>query len=129
MNLNKWSKILVGTLSVWPLLYIFVFFGFIAIMFVSMIGDGGQSQQPSGVPIAFAVLFAAHLGTILLLFALLVFYIVFLFKSDRVPQDKKALWAVVLFMGNALAMPVFFYIYVWPDEWPRPTKSGEQKRG
>ncbi len=123
MKLDKSLKLLVGALSVWPLLYIFLFFGFIAFLFVGMIGDGGQPQKSSGVPIAFVVLVAAHFGTMLLLFALLVFYIVFLFKSDRVPQDKKALWAAVLFMGNALAMPVFFYVYVWPEEWPRPANA------
>jgi hypothetical protein len=26
------------------------------------------------------------------------------------------LWAVVLFLGNMIAMPVFFYLYIWPDE-------------
>jgi hypothetical protein len=40
-------------------------------------------------------LFAAHLLTILLTFALLTFYVFFLFKTDRVASDKKALWAVV----------------------------------
>jgi hypothetical protein len=31
---------------------------------------------------------------------LIAVYIVFLFKTDRVPQDKKALWAAVLFRGT-----------------------------
>jgi hypothetical protein len=47
------------------------------------------------------------------IFALLISYIVYLFKTDHVPKDKKALWAVVLFMGHVLAMPIFWYIYVW----------------
>jgi hypothetical protein len=53
------------------------------------------------------------------MFGLIAFYIVFLFKTDRVPQDKKALWAAVIFLGNMVAMPVFFYFYVWPEQWPR----------
>jgi hypothetical protein len=53
------------------------------------------------------------------MFGLIAFYILFLFKTDRVPQDKKALWAAVLLLGNMLAMPVFFFLYVWPDEWPK----------
>lgn len=45
-------------------------------------------------------------------FGLLIFYIVYLFKTDRVPQDKKALWAVVSFLGHAMVMPVFWYLYI-----------------
>ena len=45
--------------------------------------------------------------------ALLVIYVAYLFKTDRVGQDKKALWAVVLLLGNIVAMPVFWYLYIW----------------
>jgi hypothetical protein len=120
MVLTRPTKIVVGILTAWPVAYIFLFFAFIAgiIFWVSRSASGGGPHS-SGPPVAFLLLFAAHFATILLMFGLIAFYIVFLFKSDRVPQDKKALWAAVLFLGNMLAMPVFFYLYVWPDEWPR----------
>jgi type II secretory pathway component PulM len=35
------------------------------------------------------------------------------FQSNRVSADKKALWAVVLFLGNIFAMPVYWYLYLW----------------
>lgn len=44
---------------------------------------------------------------------LLISYIIYLFKTGHVPKDKKVLWAVVLFMGNAVSMPIFWFIYVW----------------
>jgi hypothetical protein len=44
---------------------------------------------------------------------LLVIYVVYLFKTDRVAQDKKALWAAVLLLGGLIAMPVFWYLYIW----------------
>ena len=47
------------------------------------------------------------------------FYIFYIFRTDRIAADKKALWAVVIFLGNMIAMPVFFFIYVWPETWPR----------
>jgi hypothetical protein len=49
------------------------------------------------------------------MFGLLTFYMVYLFRTDRIGQDKKALWAVALFLGNLIAMPVFFVLYIWPD--------------
>ncbi len=66
----------------------------------------------------FDLMFRLHLGTMLLTFSLLIFYIVYLFRTSSVPQDKKALWAVVLFMGNMFAMPVFWFLYVWQDSQP-----------
>jgi hypothetical protein len=43
--------------------------------------------------------------------------IVYLFCTYRVPQGKKALWAVVLFMGNVIALPIFWFIYIRPATW------------
>mgnify|MGYP001496655692 CR=1 FL=1 len=49
--------------------------------------------------------------------ALIVSYIVCLFKTSNVPNDKKPLWAVVIFMGHFLAMPIFWYLYVWRPQF------------
>ena len=128
MTISKPVKLLVGALSVWPFIYVFLFFGFIATSFFWMGRTDGQAGE-GGIPIAFGVLFAAHLGTMVLILGLLIFYVVHLFKTDRVPQEKKALWAAVLILGNMLAMPVFFYIYVWPDEWPKRMPDSQPSLG
>ena len=49
-----------------------------------------------------------HPSTMLIVMALMVFYIVNVFKNERVDKDQKVLWAVVLFMGNMIAMPVYW---------------------
>ena len=73
----------------------------------------GDKSHAAGVPAAFLGLMAAHPGTILETFGLLAYiYVTFLFKMERVPQDQKALWAAVLFLGNMIAMPVFFHLSV-----------------
>src|SRR2546430_2615182 len=62
----------------------------------------------------FETIFRIQMLVMALVLALMAFYIVHLFRTDRVPADKKALWAVVLFLGNLLAMPVYWYLYMWP---------------
>ena len=62
--------------------------------------------------------FRIHMTATLASFVLIGGYIIYLFRTDRVPQPKKALWAVVLFIGNMIAMPVFWYLYVRPASWP-----------
>jgi hypothetical protein len=106
-------RILIGVLTAWPLVYFILFFVF---MFGTVIISGFFGREPLGGLIV--LVFVLHMFTILLSFALIAFYIVFLFKTDRVDADKKALWAVVLFLGNMIAMPVFYYLYIWkkPEE-------------
>ena len=67
---------------------------------------------------SFAPLMLVHSAIVLLVMGLLAFYLWFLFDTDRIAADKKPLWAVVLFLGNVIAMPVFWYIHIW-----KPTDS------
>jgi hypothetical protein len=57
---------------------------------------------------------------------LMVIYIVNVFKNDRVDKDKKVLWAIVLFMGSMIAMPIYWYLYIWKSE-PVSTVSAREQ--
>jgi hypothetical protein len=58
--------------------------------------------------------------------ALIAFHIVYLFKTNRVPKDKKALWAAVIFLGNMVAIPVFWYLYVRKVDDPSDNDTSNQ---
>jgi hypothetical protein len=111
--MKKSSKILLGIATIWPLIYMVLFIGFIFLT-LFLTGGGGPSQG-GGLPGFFLVIFVLHFLTILWIWALIAFYIFNVFKNDRVEKDKKVLWAVVLFMGNVIAMPIYWYLYIWPD--------------
>jgi hypothetical protein len=129
MTLSRPLALLVGVLTLWPVVYLLLFFGFVATSFLWVAWTDGPTAGHSPVlPLAVSLLFGAHFATILLMFVLIAFYIAYLFKTDRVPQDKKALWAVVLFLGNMLTMPVFFYLYVWPSHRPTTSRSTPIRR-
>lgn len=104
-------KLILGLATLLPLVYMILYFVvFISLFFSSVLGN-----PPIGVPGEqhFASMFIGHFIMMLWIMALLVFYIVHLFKNESIPNDKKALWAIVIFLGNVLAMPVYWYIYVW----------------
>lgn len=119
MTLSARTKAIVGILTVWPIIYMACF---VAFMFISVLTDLFSEDF---VFDAFDLIFAIHLLTILEIFGLIAFYIVYIFKSDRVAADKKALWAVVIFLGHAIAMPVFFYLYICR----KPEKGQEDVQG
>jgi hypothetical protein len=108
MELSRGFRWSIGVLSCWPTVYLIAFFGF---AFYST-ASGVHSISDSGV------LPLVHIGTIILTFVLAAFYVLFLFRTHRVPNDKKALWAAVLLLGAMVSMPVFWYFYV------RPTNDG-----
>lgn len=105
--MNRTKAIVLAVLTVWPVAYMLFFMAAVASSFFIM--KGGSNQMPP----FFSVLIALHFLTMAEMLGLLVFYIWHLFKTDAIAQDKKALWAVVLFMGNAVSMPVYWYLYVW----------------
>jgi uncharacterized membrane protein (DUF485 family) len=90
----------------------FGYFAYFIEHVVSMWGiEGGRDFQRQQAQ--FDLLFKVHIAAMLLICILIASYIIYLFRTERVPKDKKALWAVVLFMGGIIAMPVFWFIYVW----------------
>jgi hypothetical protein len=110
--MKKSIKILLGLATLWPFLYMILFFLFIFLSILFMPGRGGGE---SGPPFFFVVFIALHLLTMLWIMGLTVFYIVNVFRNDRVDKDKKVLWAVVIFLGNMIAMPIYWYLYIWKE--------------
>src|SRR3989338_9027966 len=103
----KSQKIVLGIATMWPIFYMIFFFVFVfsQIFFSS-------SREPST---GFFLIFPLHFSTIILTFVLLFIYINNVFRNDRIAQDKKALWAACLFMGNMISMPIYWYLYIWQE--------------
>ena len=126
-NLSKPVKILLAVFTVWPIVYMilfmlsFMFMGFMMPM-MGAVGHAGNSHVSDTVmPVGFMLFFAVHMLTILGSMVLIAFYIVHLFKTERVPKDQKALWAVLLFLGWWMAGSVYWYMYIWRE--PKPAQE------
>ena len=111
--MNKPAKIALAIASIWPFIWMLIFVLFIFGTF--FVSSNQEPTQHRGVPLPFTLFFAGHILTMLWMFALTTFYIVYLFRTDRIAQDQKALWAIVLFFGNIIAFPIFWYLYIWKE--------------
>lgn len=58
------------------------------------------------------------LGILLFLVTLGVF-IIDVFKNNKIKDSMKAVWVITLLVGNIIAMPIYWYLYIW--------KNGKQK--
>jgi hypothetical protein len=110
-NMKKAGKLLLGLATVWPIIYFFIFL----ILIFSTLLFGFEPGPDGRAPNMIAWILPLHLLTILVILGLTVFYIVDVFRNKRVEKDKKALWAIVIFLGNMIGMPIYWYLYIWKD--------------
>jgi ATP-dependent Zn protease len=82
---------------------------------VERVDEESDGTFPTLFPIGFIVLFVVHLFTILLIMALMAYYIVQVVKTDRLDQTMKILWTVLICMVAIGAMPVYWYLYIWRE--------------
>ena len=109
-NPTKGTRILIGIATLWPPVYFVLFLASIGLAFTTV----GQSPNRQAFPDVFKFIFPLHCFTMLLSFALMAVYIVHAFKNSRFTQEMRILWVIILFMGNMLAFPVYWWLYLRP---------------
>ncbi len=97
MKMNRPVALLIALLTLAPWAYVVFFFSHVMSQFATVPNTAAPPEQFFQ---EFNTIFRIHLLVMALMLGLTVFYIVHVFRTDRVPADKKALWAVVLFLGN-----------------------------
>ena len=112
---SKSTVYIVGALTAWPPIYFVLFISFLFFTFSSVGRGSGEAQSFD----LFRLIFPLHLLTMVLMFALTAVYIVHAFRSDELPADRWTLWVIVLFLGNMLAFPVYWWLYL------RPSRPGD----
>ncbi len=113
------NRKLVGALTLLPLVYLLFFFAVAGMATVQ--GDGDPDNVDYLIP--FGVLVALHIGTMVLIIALTIVYIRDAYRNPRIDENKRTFWAVVLFMGNMIAMPIYWWLYMRPGAGRSPSQS------
>jgi hypothetical protein len=108
--MTKSRALALAGVTLWPIIYMFLFMGVISSQVLFM---DATTPSPGEIPIMMKIIFPLHFFTMIWIFVLIAIYIRHIFKTNAVIQDKKALWAVVIFLGNIIAMPIYWYLYIW----------------
>ena len=116
MRLSRPVAILVGFLTLLPLVYMVYFFVTIASTFVQ--ASPGAHADSGAFGRSFQLLMALHLSAMLLTFLLLAFYIVHVFKCPAFTDNRRVLWALVIFFGSFVGMGVYWYLNIWREPAP-----------
>jgi len=109
-NPSKGTRILIGVATLWMPLYMLLFLAFVGTSFFL----AETPQAAHHMPRMFMFIFPLHCLTMLISMALIAVYIIHAVKSDRLTQEMRIVWILILFMGNMLAFPVYWWIYLRP---------------
>ncbi len=125
--MSRRRKFILGALTAWPLLYIFLFITFIASMMVAgpLMGEAGGNEAFRGVMAGgFGLVFIGHIGTMLLQFGLLFFFLFHVFKREDLQTNTQLLWALLIFMGGPIGQMIYWWKEIWSDDELQPTTTG-----
>ncbi len=119
------AKLVLGAASFYPLVVWLTLMGSLVAAFAAT----AYGQRPNGPPSWSVGVLGIHLITVICLIALEVFYIRDAYRNPGVAGGRRGLWAVVLLMGNVVAMPIYWYLYIWKQEPAGPGQRVESRRG
>ena len=111
--MSKPVKILLLLATLWPLIYMGLFLIVFVMLFTFSVQ--GEFQGGNGPPAGFLLIFVLHIFTMVWMVGLLVFYIINVFKTRVIRDNMKILWAIVIFFGGPIAMPIYWYLYIWKE--------------
>jgi hypothetical protein len=122
-KLSKPLKIVIGIATIWPIIYMPIFFIFFFRMFIL-----STSSEMSGFPQEFMVIIPLHIFTVLSGMILYLVYILDLINTDRIDKDKKTLWGLLLIFLGMIAMPIYWYLFVWKTPQVSSKRTSGRKR-
>ena len=124
MKLGQPVKILVGLATAWFVLYPFLFFAvwlimFLGIVFFASTASGSSAEAPFPFFILpFFAIFPLHFLTIFLYFGLIAFYLIHVIKNTTGSETVRIILGLGNFFMPFVAMPIYYYLFVWRDQPP-----------
>lgn len=123
--MGRHGKVVLGVVTLWPVVYLTWFTGFLAsgaltARQATMGGVGLVHSLTSELFPALHILTASLVGVMILAYPLDALI------NRHLAPESRVLWAILLVVGNVIAMPVYFVEHVWPDrgeETPRSRRS------
>ena len=121
--MNKPTKLLLGIITIVPLIYtVFLLIGLFQAFYSLIVpgtAEGFLFQH-------FNSFFIIHLLMMLWNLAQIIFYMIHVLKNDALKNERKALWAVLIFMASVFVMPVYWYLNIWRERKELSQPSGDK---
>jgi len=109
---SKPTSYLVGVATLWPIVY---FVGFVTFTFITIINED-PSESDDAIPSWFIGLAALHLLSMAITLAVLVVYLIDVFRNPDLheSQDRRTMWVVLIVVVAPFATPVYWWMFLRP---------------
>jgi len=125
--LSRLSKLALGLATVSPFFLIAAFVGILVATI--LLFPEASAQNSEELPDQFFEVFARHFVLLFAAIAALFLAVILAMviplvlvlhalSSERIAEDQKTTWVVVLLLGGILVAPFYWYLYVWRDPPP-----------
>lgn len=119
MKLTKWLKVLIGVLTAWVTISPLLLFG----IWISMLPFMAMSSHRGGGPrplffMAFGVFMFVAVLSAFVRWGMSVFYLTHVILNREGNDVARVLLGVGAFALPFLALPVYFFVYIWPTVPP-----------
>jgi hypothetical protein len=86
-----------------------------------------NSDSPDVIFSLFGLIFPLHFCTIFIAMGLMVFYLVHVIKNTKADETIRILLGVGNYFLPFIAMPIYYYLYVWLDDPPAWAAAKEKR--
>ncbi|MDE3249791.1 MAG: PLDc N-terminal domain-containing protein [Bacteroidota bacterium] len=118
--MTKSRKLLLGILTLLPIVLTIVFLASFFSFFIGMIRSGGDEQMAQEWILGnflWIVLMSVILG--LLHLGLLIYFIVHAINNGLVSSNERIVWILVFIFVGTIGMPIYWYLRIWrADDTP-----------
>ena len=113
--MSRPAKLALGAITIVPILWMVVWFAYLAYIFAS---DGPAE--------GFTAMFVGMAAVVLLTVALSVFYGVHAWRNPLLRHDERVLWTLLVVLANAFTQPAYWYLHVWREAPSAPSAQARQ---
>lgn len=116
--MNRTSKVLLGILSILPLVLLVAYFISFFFFFTSMIAEAGQhAPGDNNFPLHmlgnFGMLFLIIGLMALLNLGLLVYYIIHAVNNKTIESAERIIWVLIFVFAGMIGFPIYWYMRIW----------------
>ncbi len=119
LKISQPIKILVGVGTAWLILYPLLFIVVWFTMFTGFMSLGEGVGPPAFITYLFPAILPLHCLTIITQLALMAFYLYHVIKNNAASDVLRVILGIGVFFLPYVAMPIYFFLYVWPHQPPR----------
>jgi hypothetical protein len=110
--MKLWMKVGLGIAAHWFFVYIPILIGLVLLAVFKASQHHGDAPPP-GLFIGVALLVLVHLLSILVMLGTMGLFIAYAVKHPRFSSNERLLWILLLPFMGILAMPVFFWLFLF----------------